>query len=266
MCIRDRYKEALRHIISAAQLGNQVLQSSTPWKYLKSEDSMERTESLSSLYFGWKLCKFLAISTQPFLPFSSQKLWGMLGESGEVSEELWSNATNWTSKMEWNPLTPKPLFERLDLEKILEEEKSLAEGLDDGNSDSVIHSVKGGKKVKKMNKEIEGIAYVDFETFMKVELRVGKISSVEEHPNADKLMVVKVDDGSENGRTICAGLKEYYAPDEMNGMHVIFVANLEPRKLRGIHSEGMLLAADDESGNVKLLTVDHSMEPGSRVR
>ncbi|CAI8229954.1 MAG: Methionine--tRNA ligase [Methanobacteriota archaeon] len=263
---KHRYKEALRHLISAAQLGNQVLQSSTPWKYLNSEGSDERTESLSSLFFGWKLCKFLAITTQPFLPFSAQKLWEMLGESGDVSEELWSSAINWDSKINWNSAIPKPLFERLDLEKIIEEEKSLAEELVEENSDTVIHSVKGGKKVKKMSKEIEGIAYVDFETFMKVELRVGKISSVEEHPNADKLMVVNLDDGSESGRIICAGLKEYYTPDEMNGMHVIFVANLEPRKLRGIQSEGMLLAADDESGNVKLLTVDSSMKLGSRVR
>ena len=63
--------------------------------------------------------------------------------------------------------------------------------------------------------KIEGIKYVDFETFMKVELRVGKITSVEDHPNADKLMIVNVDDGTEKGRTICAGLKEYYLSDEM---------------------------------------------------
>ena len=118
----------------------------------------------------------------------------------------------------------------------------------------------------KDKEKIEGIKYVDFETFMKVELRVGKISSVEDHPNADKLMIVNVDDGTEKGRTICAGLKEYYSPAEMDGMHVVFVANLEPRKLRGIMSEGMLLAADDGQGNVKLLTLDNSMKPGSRVR
>ncbi|MED5271431.1 MAG: hypothetical protein VX613_00915, partial [Candidatus Thermoplasmatota archaeon] len=100
----------MRHLISAAQLGNQVLQSSTPWKYLKSTESDERTGSLSSLFFGWKLCKFLAITTQPFLPFSAQKLWEMLGESGDVSEELWSDAINWDSKMNWSSVMPRPLF------------------------------------------------------------------------------------------------------------------------------------------------------------
>jgi len=262
---KHRYKEALRHIISAAQLGNQVLQSSTPWKHLKSEDSEEKAESLSSLLFGWKLCKFLAITTQPFLPFSSQRLWEMLGESGQISEESWFNAIDWDCEIKWNPMTPKPLFERLDLEKIIEEEQALVTESKEGK-DSVLHAIKGGKKVEKMSEKIEGITYVNFETFMKVELRVGKISSVTEHPNADKLMVVSVDDGSPEGRTVCAGLKEYYSAEEMIGLHVIFVANLEPRKLRGVLSEGMLLAADDESGNVKLLTVDSSMPPGSRVR
>ncbi len=263
---KHRFKEALRHIMSAAQLGNQVLQASTPWKYLKSENSDERSESLSSLLFGWRLCKFLAITTQPFLPFSAQRLWDMLGESGDVSEELWSTAIDWNSEIHWNSKSPLPLFERLDLEKILEDEKALASEVEDEKTDTVGHTIKGGKKVKNMNKNIEGIAYVDFETFMKVELRVGRIKSVEDHPNADKLMIVTVDDGSKEGRTVCAGLKEYYSAEEMIDLHIVFVANLEPRKLRGVLSEGMLLAADDESGNVKLLTVDSSMAPGSRVR
>jgi methionyl-tRNA synthetase len=263
---KHRFKEALRHIISAAQLGNQVLQASTPWKHLNSEESDEKLDSLSSLLFGWRLCRFLAITTQPFLPFSAQKLWVMLGEQGDVSEELWSNAIVWDLDIKWNSTSPLPLFERLDLEKILGDEKALVDESDDEKRDTIGHTIKGGKKVKNMSENIEGIQYVDFETFMKVELRVGKINSVMDHPNADKLMILNVNDGTENGRTVCAGLKDYYSAEEMMGLHIIFVANLEPRKLRGILSEGMLLAADDESGNVKLLTVDSSMPPGSRVR
>ena len=189
----------------------------------------------------------------------------MLGENGNVSECSWFESINWDAELKWNLEEPKPLFQRLDLEKIIEEEKSLVDGIIEPKNNDIGHTIKGGKKMKDKEK-IEGIKYVDFETFMKVELRVGKISSVEDHPNADKLMVVNVDDGTEKGRTICAGLKEYYSPAEMDGMHVVFVANLEPRKLRGIMSEGMLLAADDGQGNVKLLTLDNSMKPGSRVR
>ena len=101
---------------------------------------------------------------------------------------------------------------------------------------------------------------------MKTELRVGKIISVDNHDNADKLFVVSIDDGSESGRTICAGLKEFYKPEEMVGKSIVFVANLEPRKLRGILSEGMMLAADDGEGNVRLITVDGEVKTGSLVR
>lgn len=117
-----------------------------------------------------------------------------------------------------------------------------------------------------MEKEIDGIAYVEFDTFMKVHLRVGRIASVEEHPNADKLYVVSLDDGTDAGRTICAGIKAYYSPEEMEGKLVVFVENLEPRKIRGVVSEGMMLAADDGDGRVRLITVDGEIPPGSQVR
>tara|TARA_B100001113_G_C21108516_1_gene622055 strand:- start:1428 stop:2447 length:1020 start_codon:yes stop_codon:yes gene_type:complete len=261
-----RYKEALRFVMNAAQYGNQMLQNAEPWKYMKSIESKERTESLSELSFGWRIARFIAITSQPFMPTSAQTLWEMLGESGNVADVLWHSAIDWNVSLKWNDEPPKPLFERLDLERIIDDEKSLIVENNIAGDKDEIHSVKGGKKVEKMKEEIEGIANVDFETFMKIELRVGKIKSVEEHPNADKLMVISLDDGTERGRTICAGLKEYYSAEEMSGMHVVFVSNLEPRKLRGVMSEGMLLAADDESGNVKLITVDNSMSTGSRVR
>ena len=112
----------------------------------------------------------------------------------------------------------------------------------------------------------EGIEYLDFESFMKVELRVGKIQSVEDHPNADRLYVVKLEDGSENGRTICAGIKEYYSPEELLNKSVVFVANLKPRPLRGVVSEGMMLAADDGNDIVRLVTIDGEIDSGSLVR
>ena len=159
------------------------------------------------------------------------------------------------------------MFDRLDLEEILAVEQTLVEHEPEKQG---VHGVKGGKKKKKggkkMEKEIEGVAYVDFKTFLKVNLRVGKITSVEDHPDADKLYVVSLDDGTEGGRTICAGMKPYYAPDEMEGKLVVFVENLEPRKIRGIVSEGMMLAADDGTGRVRLVTIDGDISPGSEVR
>lgn len=261
-----RYKEALRSVMNAAKYGNQILQIAQPWKFMKQEDSLEKSESLSELAFGWRVARFLAITSHPFMPFTAQKIWEMIGENGDVSEQSWDSAIDWKSELKWNDSVPTPLFNRLDLEAILDEEKSFDKNGNKKDDKIQFKSVKGVKEVKKMKEKIEGVSNVDFETFMKVELKVGKIISVDDHPNADKLYVVTLDDGTDSGRTICAGLKEYYSREEMEGMYVIFVSNLKSRKLRGIMSEGMLLAADDESGNVRLITVEKPISTGSRVR
>ena len=106
---------------------------------------------------------------------------------------------------------------------------------------------------------------MDYSTFTQMELKTGSIESAEDHPDADNLYVLHVDDGSDSGRTICAGLKPFYSTSEMTGMTIVFVANLKPRKLRGILSEGMLLAAEDDEGNVRLVTVHGDISPGSSV-
>ena len=263
---RHRFKEALRSAMKAAQYGNQIIQAAAPWKFLSASDqqSTERDESLATLAFGWRICRYLSIVMQPFMPFSSQRLWHNLGQAGNVSEVEWKEATNWECQMTWFDHEPVPLFNRLDLSEILKHEESLVtDSHDDLNHG---HTVKGGKKGgKKMNKTIEGIQYLQFDDFMKVELKVGKIINVENHPNADKLYVVHLDDGGD-GRIICAGIKEYYSIEEMIGMNVVFVANLKPRPLRGVTSEGMMLAADDGNGSVKLITTDGEITTGSIVR
>lgn len=262
---RHRYKEALRGVMNVAQYGNQILQAAAPWKHLK-EPQDGHEESLATLAFCWRIARFLSITTQPFLPHSAQRLWEGLGLNGAVEDMIWDDAVDWASPLAWRDETPKPLFERLDLEEILAVEQELVEESPDDNA---VHGVKGGKKKKggkNMKTEPEGITYLDFDTFLKVNLRVGKIKTVEDHPDADKLYVVKLDDGTDDGRTICAGLKEFYKPEEMEGKLVVFVENLKPRPLRGVISEGMMLAADNGDGTVRLVTIDGSIEPGSQVR
>ena len=261
---RHRYKEALRGVMTVAQFGNQILQGAAPWKHLK-EQGEGSEESLATLAFCWRIARFLAITTQPFLPGSAQRLWISLGYEDEVSDRLWHEAVDWEAPSAWLDEPPQPLFQRLDLDAILEAEQSLVE---EGPEDDAVHGVKGGKKTggKKMENEIEGVTYLEFDTFMKVNLRVGRIISVDDHPNADKLYVVKLDDGTGGERTICAGLKAFYQPDEMEGKLVVFVENLKPRPLRGVTSEGMMLAADDGEGHVRLITVDGDISAGSQVR
>ncbi len=247
---RQRFKEALRSIMGIAQIGNSLLQEAAPWKHLKGEENPDRHQSLSSLALSWRICSCLAVCMRPFIPFSSERLWSMLGNESDIDTILLEDSMNGIEPLSWNPAAPQPLFSRLDLEEILESEESLSDSKDNDGPPS----------------PTDGGDYIDFEDFMKVEMRTGRIISVEDHPNADKLFVITIDEGSDSTRTVCAGLKGHYEPSELEGLNVVFVANLEPRKLRGVMSEGMILAADDGEGGVKVLTTEGDILSGSKVR
>lgn len=108
-------------------------------------------------------------------------------------------------------------------------------------------------------------ATITFDDFTRVQLRVGRVVEAADHPNADKLLVLRVDLGDEQ-RTICAGLKGHYAPEQLVGRHIVVVANLAPRTMRGVESQGMLLAASNaDHSRVIVLTTADAIEPGSRV-
>ena len=247
---KQRFKEALRTIMGIAQMGNSILQQAAPWKHLKDEESTERRQSLSSLALSWRICSCLAVCLRPFIPFSSDKLWSMLGNESDIDTILFEDSMKVIGSLSWNSDAPKPLFTRLDLDEIIKREMSLSDSKDNDYPPSTEN---GGD-------------YIDFDDFMKVEMRTGRILSVEDHPNADKLFVITIDEGSDSTRTVCAGLKGHYEPTELEGLNVVFVANLEPRKLRGVMSEGMILAADDGEGGVKVLTTEGDILSGSRVR
>ena len=111
---------------------------------------------------------------------------------------------------------------------------------------------------------------ITFDEFAKVDLRVAKITQAENHPDADRLLKLQLDDGSGTPRQICAGIKGHYAPEDLVGKHIVIVANLAPRKIRGEESRGMLIAASDaskgeEDRNVVLLTPMSEIAPGSGV-
>lgn len=106
---------------------------------------------------------------------------------------------------------------------------------------------------------------ISFQDFQDVDMKVGKVLSVDDHPNADKLMIIRVDVGEENPRTLVAGLKGHYTPEELEGKLIVVVTNLEPARLRGVESKGMLLAAQESDDKVVVLTLDEPIEPGSPV-
>jgi methionyl-tRNA synthetase len=110
---------------------------------------------------------------------------------------------------------------------------------------------------------------IPFDDFVKLDLRVATIKAAEPHPNADRLIKIQLDDGTPEGRQVCAGIKAWYEPESLVGKQVVIVANLEPRKIRGEVSEGMILAASEGEGEderrVVVLTVDQSMDAGAVV-
>ena len=111
---------------------------------------------------------------------------------------------------------------------------------------------------------------VDFEAFTRLDLRVATVKEAEFHPDADRLLRLQLDDGTESGRQVCAGVRKWYDPADLVGSQVVIVANLEPRTIRGEISEGMVLAAtsaneDGEAGDVCILRIDRPVPPGSRV-
>jgi methionyl-tRNA synthetase len=105
---------------------------------------------------------------------------------------------------------------------------------------------------------------ISIDQFRSVELKIATIKSAEPHPNADKLMVLQIDLGGDEQRQILAGIRNHYTPEELIGRQIVVVANLEPAKLRGLESQGMLLAASDE-GRIVILTPDKSVQPGAKV-
>ncbi len=203
---RCRFKKGLRAAMNLAQFGNFYFDQNQPWKIVKNDP--ERCSTV--LHVCLKLAQALAVFTAPYLPFSSETIWKMLGHKDPIKN--WDDAKS--ELIEGTPLEkPKPLFEKLILEDIVEKS----------------------------------------DPFSKLDLRVAKIIEVKDHPEADKLYVMQIDLGPLGLRTIVAGMKPYYSKEDLTGKSIVVVTNLKPAKIRGIDSKGMLLAAEDPSGIVSLL-------------
>ena len=121
-----------------------------------------------------------------------------------------------------------------------------------------------------MSEQVAAKPMIPFDDFIKLDLRVATIKHAELHPNADRLLKIQLDDGTEEGRQVCAGIRAWYDPESLIGRQVIIVANLEPRKIRGEMSQGMILAASDageaeDDRNVVIITMDKPVKSGSSV-
>ena len=238
-----KFRDAQKEAMNLARIGNKYIADCEPWKVIKTDP--ERVKTI--IYISLQLTANLAIAFEPFLPFSSEKLRHMLNM--ETFE--WAQLGNTNLLQEGHQLNqPELLFEKIE----------------DAAIEAQIQKLLDTKKAnEEANYKAEPIKEnIPFEDFEKLDIRVGTVLECTKVPKADKLLCFKIADGLEN-RTIVSGIAKYYKSEELVGKQVCFIANLAPRKLKGIESQGMILSAVNHDGSLSVITPEKEVKPGSCV-
>ncbi|MCB9763475.1 MAG: methionine--tRNA ligase [Alphaproteobacteria bacterium] len=264
---RLAYQEATREIVGIAQAGNNYIQTQQPWALNKAGDTARLAGVMRRTL---EVCRVVAVLLQPFCPNKAGELLGRLGLS---DARLDADLARLSGLTEGATLTlGDPLFPRL-----LELPDAITAALEAARGAAPLKSLdaeagptppkKSKKKAPKARKPEPPPppGAISKDQFEQVQLRAGRVLAAEAHPNADRLLVLTVDLGEDRPRTICAGVAGRYQPDELVGLTVVVVANLKPAKLRGVPSEGMILAAGDGDG-LAMVTTLAEVEPGAIVR
>ncbi|HJT74561.1 MAG TPA: methionine--tRNA ligase [Chitinophaga sp.] len=251
-----RQREALAEVINVAREGNKYLQEKGPWLLAKTPElqAQHQKEIDNCLHLCLQLTANLAILINPFLPFTAKKICHMLKVVDRMLE--WENAGSLKLvSVGYSLRPPEYLFTKIDDAKIKEQVDKLHAGL-------VKPAAPAAAPAAAPKEEKAEIQYDDF---AKLDLRVGTILSAEKVEKADKLLKLQVDIGSEK-RTVVSGIAAHFKPEEIIGRQVTLVANLAPRKMRGIESQGMILMAEDAAGKLVFVNPDATVAPGSEVR
>lgn len=238
-----KFRDAQKEAMNLARIGNKYIADCEPWKVVKTDP--ERVKTI--IYISLQLTANLAIAFEPFLPFSSEKLRRMLNMESFEWTQLGSTDL---LKAGHQLAKPELLFEKIEDEVI------------EAQVQKLLDTKKANEEASyKANPIRENIA---FEDFQKLDIRVGTVLECTKVPKADKLLCFKIADGLEN-RTIVSGIAKYYNPEDLVGKQVCFIANLAPRKLKGIESQGMILSAVNFDESLSVVTVDREVKPGSEV-
>lgn len=239
-----KFRDAQKEAMNLARIGNKYITDCEPWHVAKTD--MERVKTI--LYISLQLVANLEIAFEPFLPFSSAKLREMLG----VAETEWYQLGSTELLKPGHQLgTPALLFEKIE-------------------DDAINAQLQKLEDTKKANEAASYVAApvkenVDFETFEKMDIRVGHIKDCQKVKKSKKLLQFTIDDGSGKDRTILSGIAAYYEPEQLIGKDVLFVANFAPRKMMGIESQGMILSAVNFDGTLNVTSVLGNVKPGSQV-
>lgn len=238
-----RFRESQAEMMNLARLGNKYLTDSEPWKVFKEDP--ERVKTI--LNISLQICANLAILSEPYLPFTAKRLTAMLN----METLHWNDAGNPELLPAGQQLNkPEYLFERID-DKMIEAQ---------------VQKLLDTKKANEMNEQSVDPAKetIDYDTFIKIDIRIGTILEAEKVPKTQKLLKLKVDTGVDV-RTVVSGIAEYYKPEDIIGKRACFLVNLAPRKLRGIESNGMVLMAENTDGKLTFISPEDEFDPGSKV-
>lgn len=245
-----RFRDAQKEAMNLARLGNKYLADTEPWKTIKTDP--DRVGTILNL--SLQLTANLSIAFGPFLPFSTEKLQRMLG----IEQLGWSHLGETELMAEGHSIErAELLFEKIEDDAIEAQLKRL-EDIRKANEEAKSKEEASHYKAAPQKEE------VPFDVFEKLDLRVGTVLTCERVPKTDKLLRFTIDDGL-GSRTIISGLAQYYDPESLVGTQVVFVANLEPRTMRGIESRGMLLTTQDADGSVRLLRPEVAVTAGIKI-
>lgn len=244
---RFHFREAQKEAMNLARIGNKYLADTEPWKVAKTD--MERTATI--LNISLQIVANLAIAFEPFIPFSTEKIYQLLN----------------IDKLSWDKLVS---FDLLAEGHELGKATLLFEKIEDETIELQVQKLLDTKKLNKENEAKERKAkpikeIIEFDTFTKIDIRSATVLECEKVPKADKLLRFLLDDGL-GKRTILSGIAEYYPnPEELIGSQILFVANLAPRKMRGMMSEGMILSAENPDGTLTLVRPGDKLANGAEI-
>ncbi|MBP5474432.1 MAG: methionine--tRNA ligase [Bacteroidales bacterium] len=236
-----RFREALKEAMNLARLGNKYLAEQEPWKVVKTD--AERVKTIMNI--SLQITANLTIILEPFLPFSMEKLRGWLN----IEKLTWDHAGSDILKDGHTVQKPGLLFEKIEDDAI----------------NAQIEKLNASKKAN-MSVTLEAAKDpISFDNFSTVDIRTATVLEAEKVPKTAKLLKLKIDTGLDV-RTIVSGIAEYYDPENLIGKQICIVANLEPRKIKGIESQGMILMAQDPKGGMKIVTPEEKVSNGSAVK
>ncbi len=239
---RFRFREALAEMMNLARLGNKYLTDNEPWKIFKTDENRVKT----ILNISLQICANLSVLSAPFLPFTAEKLRKMMN----IDVLKWQDAGDVQILKEGHEIEkPEYLFENFSNEDVEKQVQKLLEARKKNMRTNVAPSKES----------------INFDDFKKMDIRTATILEAEKVVKTKKLLKLKVDTGIDQ-RNIVSGIAEYYNAEDIVGKKICMLVNLEPRKIRGIESQGMILMAEDSEGKLCFVSPNEDMENGSRVK